>query len=92
MTPKLKKIQYKKNYTYHVLFMNGQEGDIDFKPFLCGEAFEMLKDPIYFKKAFIDKTTGTITWPNNTDIAPETLYKKIVGDFSHSGISLADRS
>jgi len=77
MIPKIKNIQYKKNYIYHIRFKDDCEGDIDFKPFLWGEAFEMLKDRVYFQKAFIDKTTGTITWPNGADIAPETVYKKI---------------
>ena len=92
MTPKIKKIQYIKNYIYHIRFEDGRQGDIDFKPFLWGEAFEMLRDTAYFKKAFIDSTTGTITWPNDTDIAPEILYQKIVEDFSPAGLSLSDRS
>lgn len=77
MTPKIKKIQYKGDYIYHLLFEDKREGELNFKPFLWGEAFEILRDQKFFKKAFIDKTTGTITWPNGADIAPETIYEKI---------------
>ena len=83
MTPRIKKLQYKKNYLYTIRFEDGTEGDINFSPHLWGEAFEMLKNRSYFQKAFIDKTTGTITWPNGVDIAPETLYEKLVAS-SHN--------
>lgn len=79
MTPKIKKIQYKGEYTYHVLFEDDRKGNINFKPFLWGEVFQPLKDEKLFRKAFIDNTSGTITWPNGVDIAPETLYKSING-------------
>lgn len=78
MTPKIKKIQYKGKYTYHIQFENDQKGNINFQPFLWGEVFEPLKDKDYFKKAFIDKTSGSIAWPNGVDIAPETLYQQIL--------------
>lgn len=91
MIPKIKKIQYKKNYIYHIRFNDNREGDIDFKPFLWGEAFEELNNIVYFKKASIDKTSGTITWPNGVDIAPETLYEKIVSDLT-SAKSLSHQS
>jgi len=76
-TPKLNKIQYEKNYTYYIQFENKLSREVDFKPFLWGKAFEELKEQSYFKKATIDDITGTISWPNGVDIAPETLYEKI---------------
>ena len=78
MTPKIKKIQYKGNYIYHIQFEDNIKGNINFQPFLWGDVFEPLKEKKLFRKAFIDKTSGTITWPNGVDIAPETIYKKIL--------------
>lgn len=78
MTPKIKKIQYKGEFTYHIRFDNNREGKVNFQPFLWGEVFEPLKNENYFRKAFIDQTSGTITWPNGVDIASETLYQKIL--------------
>lgn len=74
MTKNIKKLQYKKNYTYYVQFEDGIEGEIDLKPFLWGEVFEELKNINYFKKATVDQVGGTISWPNGADIAPETVY------------------
>lgn len=88
MKHRLNKIQYKRNYIYYIEFTDNKNGEIDLKPFLWGEAFEELRDKEYFKKAFIDKTTGTISWPNGSDIAPETLYEKVITETSSSAASL----
>jgi hypothetical protein len=74
----VKSIAYKGGFVFHVVFDNGACGDVDFQSYVGkGPIFAALKDPDYFKKAFIEG--GTIAWPNGADIAPETLYEKIEG-------------
>ena len=68
-------LEYKYQYIYHIVFDDGTEGDIDFSPYLKrGKVFQPLAVPTFFQQARIEG--GTIAWPNDVDIAPETLYER----------------
>jgi hypothetical protein len=71
-------IEYKRGYVYRVVFDDGKGGEVDFSEYMGrGPVFEPLRNTSFFKNAKIEG--GTISWPNGADIAPETLYEKIVG-------------
>lgn len=62
-------------YTVHVCFADGTNADVDLAYLLdYGGVFEPLRDPEYFRLLRADQAAGTIVWPNDADIAPETLY------------------
>ena len=75
MEPKITSIQYTEGYVYRITFSDNKKGVVNLEPFLWGEAFEQIKDADYFRKAYVDKETGTITWPNGIDLAPEALHR-----------------
>lgn len=65
--------EHRGSFRLHVVFNDASENTIDFEPWLDGPMFELLKDPQYFQRFFVDG--GTVVWPNGADIAPETLYE-----------------
>lgn len=70
-------ITYKRDYVFNIEFDDGVAGDVDFHEYIHkGPIFLPLKTKEFFNKAFIEG--GTIAWPNGADVAPETLYEKIV--------------
>lgn len=63
------------DYTVHVRFEDGLSADVDLSHLLdYGGVFEPLRDVGYFRRLRADMEAGTIVWPNEADIAPETLY------------------
>lgn len=55
-------------------FDDGVSKQVDLRQLLKGPVFEPLQDPAEFAKVRVDHEAGTIVWPNQADIAPETLY------------------
>jgi hypothetical protein len=69
-------IEYREGYVYHIRFDDGLEGDVDFSGYIGrGPIFRPLADLSFFRKARVEG--GTIAWPNDADIAPESLYETI---------------
>ncbi len=62
-------------YVVRLRFEDGTAGDVELGYLLeYGGVFEPLADPPYFREMVVDREAGTIVWPNDADIAPETLY------------------
>jgi len=76
-TPLLTEAQPLDGYAVHVRFEDGTAADIDLSYLLdYGGVFAPLRDPDYFTRLRADAEAGTIVWPNDADIAPETLYAR----------------
>lgn len=64
-------------HTVNVRFEDGLTADVDLSYLLdYGGVFEPLQDIEYFRRLRADLEAGTIVWPNQADIAPETLYAR----------------
>ena len=58
------------DYTLDLVFENGEKRIFDMKPFV-----KLLNSPLFFKASV---QYGTVVWPGNIDIAPETLWNRSV--------------
>jgi hypothetical protein len=77
----LVKIEYLGDYRLELKFKNGKMGVIDFKRYIkLGGVYARLADPVFFKKAYVDKEVGVLCWPGGVDVAPETLYHEATGE------------
>jgi hypothetical protein len=63
------------DYKIYVELENGTKGFFDVSPYLERGIFRELKNVDYFNQVGI--VLGAITWPNEQDIAPETLLAGI---------------
>jgi hypothetical protein len=65
-------------YKVHLKFADGLAADVDLSYLVgCGGVFEPLRDIEFFRKLRVDEFGSTIEWPNEADIAPETLYDHV---------------
>jgi hypothetical protein len=60
------------DFSLDLKFSDGSAKRFDAKPYLDYEFFSELKDPNYFKQVRL--AFGTVQWPHEQDISPETLY------------------
>ena len=61
------------DYTLQIMFNDGFQHVIDFKPILQGEVFGSLRDIERFEQVRLDQEARTLVWPNGGDFDPETL-------------------
>jgi uncharacterized protein DUF2442 len=74
-TPLLIEAKASEDHLVHVRFEDGLTADVDLSYLLdYGGVFEPLRDLDFFRRLRADAEAGTIVWPNQADIAPETLY------------------
>ena len=68
-------VKPKLGYKIYVEIKDGRKGLFDMNPYLDHGVFRELKDINYFNQ--VDILFGAVTWPNEQDIAPETLVNEM---------------
>ena len=66
------RVEPKPQYRLYLEFENQEKRVFDVSPYLEMGVFRQLKNPDIFCSAYIEG--GTVAWPGEIDIAPETLY------------------
>ena len=60
------------DYKLLLIFTNGEHGIHDYSPLLDFGVFQELRGKSYFQQVAV--VDGTVTWPHEQDICPDTLY------------------
>lgn len=81
MNPRVKTVVAKNDFNLEIEFTNGEIGVYDCRPLLGFGVFQEFKDLAYFLQARPEN--GTVVWPHEQDICPDTLYEE--------SLKLADR-
>jgi len=71
----IKKVKPLSDYKIYVETMAGRKGIFDVKPYLDFGVFRELRDINYFNQAGVKN--GSVTWPHQQDISPETLLAEM---------------
>ena len=61
-------------FTLRIIFDDGSEQTINFKPILVGKLYGQLSDLSFFNQVQIDPEVHTLVWPNGVDFDPATLH------------------
>lgn len=71
---------YLGDYLIEIGFDNGDRGTVDFAKYLERPGvFERFRDLEFFRSFAINRELGVLTWGDEIDIAPETLYSQATG-------------
>ncbi len=72
MNPRVQDVTPTDDYKLRLVFTNGETGVFDCSELLDFGVFKELSNINYFKQVKVEY--GTVTWPHEQDICPDTLY------------------
>lgn len=72
MNPRISQVRAIDGHRLKLLFDNGEYRIYDCSKLLNFGVFQELQDENYFKQARV--SDGTVVWPHEQDICPDTLY------------------
>ncbi len=72
MNPRIMAVIPIDDYRLEITFSNGEIGVYDCKPLLDFGVFRELRNEAYFRQARVEN--GTVVWPHEQDICPDTIY------------------
>ncbi len=73
MNPRVKAVVAKDDYTLEITFTSDEVRVFDCAHLLSFGVFQEFRDIEYFKQARAEG--GTVVWPHEQDICPDTLYE-----------------
>lgn len=70
------------DFVVRLTFTDGTVAEANLEPLIWGPVFAPHReDPEFFRRVYIDEISGTIAWPNETDLDPDVLYALATGKY-----------
>jgi hypothetical protein len=76
MNPRVRGVVPLDGFQLEITYTSGETGIFDCRPLLEVGVFRELQDDRYFRRVFV--LNGTVAWPHEQDICPDTLYEDAV--------------
>ena len=77
ITPDITEVAVIRHGVVRLVFEDGLIGEVDLLEHLWGPVFERARTVEGFAEVFVDPESGTIAWPGDVDLAPDTLYERV---------------
>ena len=78
MNPRVKSVKPNEDFTLSIVFENSAIKRFDVKPLLSEGVFQKLQDFKIFQQ--VRNSYGTVEWPEEIDICPDTLFEDSVDE------------
>ena len=80
MAPDVVSATYRVKYKIEITFEDEKKGIVDFSKYLDkGGVFSRFRDINFFKSFKVNSELGVLSWRDEVDVAPETLYSEATG-------------
>lgn len=77
LTPDITDARIPRHGVLELTFADSTHGEVEVLERMSGPVFERARTPEGFAEVEIDRETGTVVWPGDADLAPDTLYERI---------------
>jgi hypothetical protein len=85
LTPDITTAKVVRHGVLRLTFADGLSGEVDVLDRMRGPVFEYVRTTEGFAEVKVDSETGTVVWPGGADLAPDTLYERVLyGDWPES--------
>jgi hypothetical protein len=78
LTPDITAVSVVGHGVLRLMFADGLVGEVDVLDRMRGPVFAEARTPAGFAAADVDVETGTVVWPGGADLAPDTLYQRVL--------------
>lgn len=78
LTPDITEATVTRHGALRLTFADGVSGEVDVLERMLGPVFEHARTTTGFAAVTVDEETGTIVWPGGADLAPDTLYERVL--------------